>query len=87
MNGHERTPQVHEICFTLACIRLSSTDIIIVKDIVILPINLVIIEFYTIARHGYVLNGAAEPQVDMLDIPGKGRCCVFIARFSYDPPE
>ena len=33
------------------------------------------------------LNGTGEPQVDMLDIPGKGRCCVFIARFSYDPPE
>uniref|UniRef100_A0A1A9VBB6 RIMS-binding protein 2 n=1 Tax=Glossina austeni TaxID=7395 RepID=A0A1A9VBB6_GLOAU len=33
------------------------------------------------------LNGASEPQVDMLDIPGKGRCCVFIARFPYDPPE
>ncbi|XP_050317259.1 RIMS-binding protein 2 isoform X10 [Bactrocera neohumeralis] len=33
------------------------------------------------------LNGVSEPQVDMLDIPGKGRCCVFIARFPYDPPE
>ncbi|CAD6996230.1 unnamed protein product [Ceratitis capitata] len=33
------------------------------------------------------LNGISEPQVDMLDIPGKGRCCVFIARFPYDPPE
>lgn len=34
------------------------------------------------------LNGnGGEPQVDMLDIPGKGRCCVFIARFPYDPPE
>ncbi|CAG9861506.1 unnamed protein product [Phyllotreta striolata] len=33
------------------------------------------------------LNGqmAAEGQVDMLDIPGKGRCSVYIARFSYDP--
>lgn len=40
-----------------------------------------------IARHGLALNGNGEPQVDMLDIPGKGRCCVFIARFSYDPPE
>ncbi|XP_074041769.1 RIMS binding protein isoform X4 [Leptinotarsa decemlineata] len=29
-----------------------------------------------------------EGQVDMLDIPGKGRCSVYIARFSYDPePE
>ncbi|XP_038119786.1 uncharacterized protein LOC6032738 isoform X5 [Culex quinquefasciatus] len=37
--------------------------------------------------HGLTLNGTGEPQVDMLDIPGKGRCCVFIARFSYDPPE
>ena len=36
---------------------------------------------------GLALNGTGEPQVDMLDIPGKGRCCVFIARFSYDPPE
>lgn len=33
------------------------------------------------------MNGVSEPQVDMLDIPGKGRCCVFIARFPYDPPE
>lgn len=35
------------------------------------------------------MNGGAptEPQVDMLDIPGKGRCCVYIARFSYEPPE
>ncbi|XP_076254720.1 RIMS binding protein isoform X5 [Rhynchophorus ferrugineus] len=36
------------------------------------------------------LNGqhVAEGQVDMLDIPGKGRCSVYIARFSYDPePE
>lgn len=37
--------------------------------------------------HGLTLNGNGEPQVDMLDIPGKGRCCVFMARFSYDPPE
>ncbi|KAH1012013.1 hypothetical protein HUJ04_001263 [Dendroctonus ponderosae] len=36
------------------------------------------------------LNGQQIPdgQVDMLDIPGKGRCSVYIARFSYDPePE
>ncbi|XP_031331242.1 RIMS-binding protein 2 isoform X3 [Photinus pyralis] len=35
------------------------------------------------------LNGhSTEGQVDMLDIPGKGRCSVYIARFSYDPePE
>ncbi|KAL5273957.1 BZRAP1 family protein [Megaselia abdita] len=32
------------------------------------------------------LNGM-ENTVDMLDIPGKGRCCVYIARFPYDPPE
>ncbi|CAH0402680.1 unnamed protein product [Chilo suppressalis] len=40
-------------------------------------------------RNTYFMNGGAsnEPQVDMLDIPGKGRCCVYIARFSYDPPE
>uniref|UniRef100_A0A6B2ED43 Putative peripheral benzodiazepine receptor prax-1 n=1 Tax=Phlebotomus kandelakii TaxID=1109342 RepID=A0A6B2ED43_9DIPT len=39
-------------------------------------------------QHGFLaLNGTGEPQVDMLDIPGKGRCCVFIARFSYDPPD
>ncbi|KAJ8910498.1 hypothetical protein NQ315_012345 [Exocentrus adspersus] len=35
------------------------------------------------------LNGhnpvPSEGQVDMLDIPGKGRCSVYIARFSYDP--
>ncbi|XP_057657732.1 RIMS-binding protein 2 isoform X3 [Diorhabda carinulata] len=32
------------------------------------------------------LNGQmnTEGQVDMLDIPGKGRCSVYIARFSYD---
>ncbi|XP_043482182.1 uncharacterized protein LOC122511167 isoform X3 [Leptopilina heterotoma] len=27
----------------------------------------------------------AEGQVDMLDIPGKGRCYVYIARFTYEP--
>lgn len=42
---------------------------------------------YFTARNVYIPNGCNEPQVDMLDIPGKGRCCVFIARFSYDPPE
>ncbi|XP_071643131.1 uncharacterized protein Rbp isoform X2 [Temnothorax longispinosus] len=26
-----------------------------------------------------------EGQVDMLDVPGKGRCYVYIARFSYEP--
>eukprot|EP00095_Tigriopus_kingsejongensis_P007068 maker-scaffold1121_size61474-snap-gene-0.20 protein:Tk07068 transcript:maker-scaffold1121_size61474-snap-gene-0.20-mRNA-1 annotation:"peripheral-type benzodiazepine receptor-associated protein 1-like isoform x1" len=26
-----------------------------------------------------------ENKVDMLDIPGKGRCSVFLARYSYDP--
>ncbi|XP_041971946.1 RIMS-binding protein 2 isoform X4 [Aricia agestis] len=40
-------------------------------------------------RNTHYMNGggSAEPQVDMLDIPGKGRCCVYIARFSYDPPD
>lgn len=37
--------------------------------------------------HGLSLNGTGDLQVDLLDIPGKGRCCVFISRFSYDPPE
>ncbi|XP_026313445.1 peripheral-type benzodiazepine receptor-associated protein 1 isoform X4 [Hyposmocoma kahamanoa] len=32
-------------------------------------------------------DGVVPPTVDMLDIPGKGRCCVYIARFSYDPPD
>ncbi|XP_057342232.1 RIMS-binding protein 3-like isoform X2 [Microplitis mediator] len=30
-------------------------------------------------------NILPEGQVDMLDIPGKGRCYVYIARFSYEP--
>ncbi|XP_046474097.1 uncharacterized protein Rbp isoform X7 [Neodiprion pinetum] len=30
-------------------------------------------------------NMVSEGQVDMLDIPGKGRCYVYIARFSYEP--
>ncbi|XP_069684047.1 RIMS-binding protein 2 isoform X8 [Periplaneta americana] len=30
-------------------------------------------------------TGAAENKVDMLDVPGKGRCYVYIARYSYDP--
>ncbi|XP_043801630.1 uncharacterized protein LOC122719654 isoform X4 [Apis laboriosa] len=30
-------------------------------------------------------NMVAEGQVDMLDIPGKGRCYVYIARFTYEP--
>ena len=30
-------------------------------------------------------NIVAEGQVDMLDIPGKGRCYVYIARFTYEP--
>ncbi|XP_048505254.1 uncharacterized protein LOC105684376 isoform X2 [Athalia rosae] len=30
-------------------------------------------------------NVVTEGQVDMLDIPGKGRCYVYIARFSYEP--
>ncbi|XP_047521880.1 RIMS-binding protein 2 isoform X8 [Pieris napi] len=40
-------------------------------------------------RNTHYMNGGgpSEAQVDMLDIPGKGRCCVYIARFSYDPPE
>lgn len=42
---------------------------------------------FAFAARNHNLNGVSEPQVDMLDIPGKGRCCVFIARFPYDPPE
>ncbi|XP_049879381.1 RIMS-binding protein 2-like isoform X10 [Pectinophora gossypiella] len=43
-------------------------------------------------RNTHYMNGGATteggpPTVDMLDIPGKGRCCVYIARFSYDPPD
>ncbi|XP_047999657.1 uncharacterized protein LOC125236775 [Leguminivora glycinivorella] len=41
-------------------------------------------------RNTHYMNGTVpsqEGQVDMLDIPGKGRCCVYIARFSYDPPD
>ncbi|XP_048269149.1 uncharacterized protein LOC126918611 isoform X2 [Bombus affinis] len=30
-------------------------------------------------------NIVTEGQVDMLDIPGKGRCYVYIARFTYEP--
>ncbi|XP_076303459.1 RIMS binding protein isoform X10 [Lasioglossum baleicum] len=30
-------------------------------------------------------NIVPEGQVDMLDIPGKGRCYVYIARFTYEP--
>lgn len=30
-------------------------------------------------------NIVPEGQVDMLDVPGKGRCYVYIARFSYEP--
>ncbi|XP_053974378.1 uncharacterized protein LOC128874087 isoform X4 [Hylaeus volcanicus] len=30
-------------------------------------------------------NTVIEGQVDMLDIPGKGRCYVYIARFTYEP--
>lgn len=32
-------------------------------------------------------NDMTIGQVDMLDLPGKGRCSVYIARFTYDPPE
>ncbi|CAK1590152.1 unnamed protein product [Parnassius mnemosyne] len=40
-------------------------------------------------RNTHFMNGLAstEGQVDMLDIPGKGRCCVYMARFSYEPPD
>lgn len=31
------------------------------------------------------LLGSAAGKVDMLDIPGKGRCYVYIARYSYEP--
>ncbi|XP_019700001.1 uncharacterized protein LOC105189771 isoform X3 [Harpegnathos saltator] len=30
-------------------------------------------------------NIVPESQVDMLDVPGKGKCYVYIARFSYEP--
>ncbi|XP_066583287.1 peripheral-type benzodiazepine receptor-associated protein 1 isoform X2 [Prorops nasuta] len=30
-------------------------------------------------------NIVSEGQVDMLDVPGKGRCYVYIARFTYEP--
>ncbi|KAI4454747.1 rim binding protein-related [Holotrichia oblita] len=40
------------------------------------------------ADRGYINGHPGDGQVDMLDIPGKGRCSVYIARFSYDPePE
>ncbi|CAH2052365.1 unnamed protein product, partial [Iphiclides podalirius] len=40
-------------------------------------------------RNTHFMNGGgtSELQVDMLDIPGKGRCCVYVARFAYDPPD
>ncbi|XP_072934285.1 RIMS-binding protein 2 isoform X2 [Epargyreus clarus] len=40
-------------------------------------------------RNTHYMNGSApsEPLVDMLDIPGRGRCCVYIARFNYEHPE
>lgn len=37
-------------------------------------------------RNTHFMNGGAGNEtVDMLDIPGKGRCMVFITRFSYEP--
>ncbi|XP_069357174.1 RIMS-binding protein 2 isoform X3 [Maniola hyperantus] len=55
------------------------------RSIRLLPSNMM----DTDVRNTHYMNGGAtsEPQVDMLDIPGKGRCCVYIARFSYEPPE
>ncbi|CAH0713674.1 unnamed protein product, partial [Brenthis ino] len=55
------------------------------RAIRLLPNNMLDVD----VRNTHYMNGGApsEPQVDMLDIPGKGRCCVYIARFSYDPPE
>jgi hypothetical protein len=31
------------------------------------------------------IGGGGTKVVDMLEIPGKGRCCVYFARYSYDP--
>ncbi|CAG9559185.1 unnamed protein product [Danaus chrysippus] len=55
------------------------------RAIRLLPNNMLDVD----VRNTHYMNGGAptEPQVDMLDIPGKGRCCVYIARFSYDPPD
>ncbi|CAG5047664.1 unnamed protein product [Parnassius apollo] len=40
-------------------------------------------------RNTHFMNGGAstEGQVDMLDIPSKGRCSVYMARYSYEPPD
>ncbi|XP_046964326.1 RIMS-binding protein 2 isoform X2 [Vanessa cardui] len=55
------------------------------RAIRLLPNNILDVD----VRNTHYMNGGApsEPQVDMLDIPGKGRCCVYIARFSYEPPD
>ncbi|CAK1541741.1 unnamed protein product [Leptosia nina] len=55
------------------------------RNMRLLPNNMLDID----VRNTHYMNGGGptEAQVDMLDIPGKGRCCVYIARFSYDPPE
>ncbi|CAH2093659.1 unnamed protein product [Euphydryas editha] len=55
------------------------------RAIRLLPNNMLDVD----VRNTHYMNGGAptEPQVDMLDIPGKGRCCVYIARFSYEPPD
>lgn len=34
---------------------------------------------------GATLTGSGNNLVDMLEIPGKGRCFVYFARYSYDP--
>lgn len=33
------------------------------------------------ADRGYINGHPGDGQVDMLDIPGKGRCSVYIARY------
>lgn len=37
-------------------------------------------------RNPQFVNGA-DPTVDMLDIPGKGRCCIFVTRYPYESSE
>ncbi|KAJ9588913.1 hypothetical protein L9F63_017791, partial [Diploptera punctata] len=36
-------------------------------------------------RNNFLNGNIPENKVDMLDVPGKGRCYVYIARYSYDP--
>ena len=37
------------------------------------------------AGGGVVGGGGGSHRVDMLEIPGKGRCYVYFARYTYDP--